>query len=137
MSEIPLSQITREMLDALDAFVQQHLGVPWVDECWDPRVGFDCWSYVHWCAFAMGIELPHSIWQAKTLFVAVPPPGAPGDVLHFWPPNAPREHIGIRLRGLAFTDCNWGGNGVAIHDLSRPPWSTSLKGAWRFVGEDA
>jgi cell wall-associated NlpC family hydrolase len=126
---------TRPMVDALDTFVQQHLGVPWVDECWDLTRGADCWTWLHWCYAAMGISLPRNVWAAKPLFRAIPPPGAPGDVLHFWPPNAPREHLGVRLRGPYFTDCNWSGSGVAIHDLTVPPWRDSLKGAWRYQGE--
>lgn len=128
---------TREMVEHLEATAQHSLGIPWVDESWDPTVGFDCWSYLWYCFNAVGITLPRSIWAAKSLFVAVPPPGAPGDVLHFWPAGAPREHLGIKLKGPYFTDCNWGGKGVAIHELTRPPWGESLKGAWRYSGEPA
>lgn len=131
----PASRFTASMMHTLEAFVQEHLGLPWVDECWDLARGADCWSWVHHCYRACGIDLPPNIWAAKSLFVPVAAPGAPGDALYFEAPGLPRPHLGIRLRGLYVSDCNWGGSGVAIHDLTRGTWAECLKGAWRYSGE--
>lgn len=121
-------------IDRLETTAKTLLGVPWVDNSFDPAVGLDCWSLVWHLYDTAGVTLPRNLWAAKPLFIPVDPPGEPGDILHFWPPNAPREHLGVRLRTLRFVDCNWGGNGVAINDLTRPPWVTCLKGAWRYQG---
>jgi cell wall-associated NlpC family hydrolase len=129
--------VTRDRLERLETFVQQSLGTPWVDESWDLTIGLDCWSYLWHCFNAMGVELPRNLWAAKNLFVAVAVPGAPGDVLYFESPGLSRPHLGLKLRGERLTDCNWGGSGVAIHNLTTPPWSTCLHAAWRYVGEAA
>lgn len=121
-------------IDVLERTAQALIGVPWVDESWDPRVGLDCWSLCWLLYDAAGVTLPRNVWAAKPSFQPVDPPGQPGDILHFWPPSAPREHLGIRLRTLRFCDCNWGGNGVAINDLTLPLWRDCLKGAWRYRG---
>ena len=121
-------------IDALERLALALVGVPWVDESWDPAVGLDCWT-VTWLLYdGAGITLPRNIWACKPLFQTVERPGVPGDVLYFEPPEALRPHLGVRLRGLKFIDCNWGGAGVSIHDLAQPPWRDCLQNVWRYRG---
>lgn len=128
------SMFTSAMLDTLEAFALTHLGVAWVDECWDLHRGADCWTWVWHCYNAAGIVLPRNLWAAKTLFGAIACPGSPGDVLYFEPPGAPRPHLGVALRQRRFVDCNWSGAGVAINDVSHAPWRNALVHVWRYRG---
>lgn len=120
-----------QQIDRLEALAQRYLGTPWVENSVEPTVGFDCWGWT-WFVYAQcGLALPRNLWMAKPLFQSVDLPGQPGDVLHSWSPSAPREHLGVKLRGLRMVDCNASTPGLAIHDLTRRPWPRALKGAWR------
>jgi cell wall-associated NlpC family hydrolase len=125
--------LTRARINQLEALAQEYLGTPWVDQGSYPE-GFDCWSWVHFCLTRIGYDVPGNLWMAKRHFIQVPLPGQPGDVLHFWPPGGPREHLGLKLRETRFSDCNRLGRGVMLQDLSRDPWRVCLQGIWRFEG---
>jgi cell wall-associated NlpC family hydrolase len=126
--------LTTPQIDHLARFVQMHLGLPWVEDCWELHRGAFCWSWVWWCYDAIGIRLPRDVLAARLLFTVAAAPGAPGDVLHFWPAVTARDHVGIKLRQNAFADCDRGVGSVAIHDLSLDPWRAGLTRVLRYVG---
>lgn len=114
-------------LDQLEALALASIGRPPVAAC--------CWAWVHCCYAHVGVLLPTNVWAARALFVQVPLPGVPGDVLHAWVPGAAQEHLGVRLRGARMTDYNLHGGGVCLQDLTRPPWPRALRWAWRLCDE--
>lgn len=127
------------MLDIsrLELAAQTLFGTPWVDGSLDVRVGLDCWGFVWHLYEACGVMLPRDPFAARPLFALVTAPGAPGDILRFWAPGAPREHLGVRLPGLRFADCNRHVGGVAIHDLRLALWQRCLTDVSHYHGADA
>lgn len=127
------------MLDTsrLEMAVQALFGTPWVDNSFDLRVGTDCWGFVWHVYEACGVVLPQNPWAARPLFCLVSAPGSPGDILRFWAPGSPRDHLGVRLPGLRFADCNRAVGGVAIHDLRAALWQRCLEDVSHYTPEDA
>lgn len=108
--------------------------------CWqqgglDPVTGCGCFGLVHYTFCLIGIPLPATAEEAQGLFVQVPPPYRPFDVvLSSLGPLLGARHLGLLLSATKGYHVSQASNGLAQFALTQAFWRRVVRHGLRYKG---